>query len=86
MRQVVNAIPYLNRSGNAWRMLPRNFGLWSSVCHDCTSFRVGGTWQRIHGALRAKVRRQAGSSPRWSARWACNQSSPTLCEKRDLRL
>jgi FkbM family methyltransferase len=33
MRQVVNAILYLNRSGNAWRIMPRNFGPWSNVYH-----------------------------------------------------
>ncbi len=63
MRQVVNAILYINRSGNAWRMLPRDFGPWSSVYHYFRTFRDDGTWQRIHDRLRERVRRKAG---KWS--------------------
>jgi putative transposase len=67
MRRVINAILYLNRSGNAWRMLPRDFGPWSSVYHYFRTFRDEGTWQRIHDTLREKVRREAGRKPTPSA-------------------
>jgi putative transposase len=66
-RRVINAILYLNRSGNAWRMLPRDFGPWSSVYHYFRTFRDEGTWQRIHDTLREKVRREAGRKPTPSA-------------------
>lgn len=77
MRQVVNAILYLNRSGNAWRMLPRDFGPWSSVYHYFRTFRDDGTWQRVHDKLREKVRRQAGKKPTPSAAAIDSQSVKT---------
>jgi len=77
MRKVVNAILYVNRSGNAWRMLPRDFGPWSSVYHYFRTFRDDGTWQRIHDTLRAKVRRQAGKTPTPSAGAMDSQSVKT---------
>ncbi len=77
MRQVVNAILYLNRSGNAWRMLPRDFGPWSSVYHYFRTFRDDGTWQRIHDKLREKVRRRDGRMPTPSAGVLDSQSVKT---------
>jgi len=77
MRKMVNAILYVNRSGNAWRMLPRDFGPWSSVYHYFRTFRDDGTWQRIHDTLRAKVRRQAGKTPTPSAGAMDSQSVKT---------
>lgn len=77
MRQVVNAILYINRSGNAWRMLPRDFGPWSSVYHYFRMFRDDGTWQRIHDRLRERVRRKAGKMPTPSAGALDSQSVKT---------
>ena len=77
MRQVINAILYVNRSGNAWRMLPRDFGPWSSVYHYFRAFRDDGTWQRIHDRLREQVRRQAGKKPTPSAGALDSQSVKT---------
>jgi len=77
MRQMVNAILYINRSGNAWRMLPRDFGPWSSVYHYFRMFRDDGTWQRIHDRLREQVRRQAGKKPTPSAGALDSQSVKT---------
>ncbi len=77
MRQMVNAILYINRSGNAWRMLPRDFGPWSSVYHYFRTFRDDGTWKRIHHTLRAKVRRQSGKKPTLSAGAIDSQSVKT---------
>lgn len=77
MRSVVNAVLYLNRSGNAWRMLPRDFGPWSSVYHYFRMFRNDGTWQRLHDTLRARVRRNAGKKPTPSAASLDSQSVKT---------
>src|SRR5215467_8591543 len=60
MRQVLNAIFYLNKSGAQWRMLPKDFPNWKSVYHYFRLWRDDGTWQRIHDTLRAEVRRKAG--------------------------
>ena len=82
MRQVVNAILYLNRSGNAWRMLPRDFGPWSSVYHYFRAFRDDGTWQRIHDRLRERVRLKAGKKPTPSAATLDSQSVKTSAPRK----
>ena len=77
MRTVVNAILYLNRTGCAWRLLPRDFGPWSSVYHYFRMFRDDGTWERVHNKLREKVRRKSGKKPTPSAGIIDSQSIKT---------
>jgi putative transposase len=59
-RCVINAILYVVRSGCQWRMLPKDFPKWKTVYGIFWLWRNDGTWQRIHAALRQKVRRAAG--------------------------
>ena len=59
-RRIINAVLYVVRSGCQWRMLPKNFPNWSTVYGIFWKWRNDGTWQRIHDALRAKVRKAAG--------------------------
>jgi putative transposase len=59
-RRVINAILYVVRTGCQWRMLPHDFPNWSTVYGIFWRWRNDGTWQRIHDALREKVRRAAG--------------------------
>jgi putative transposase len=67
MRQVINGILYLNRTGCFWRMLPHEFPPWGTVHYYYRRFRLDGSWQRIHDKLREKVRRKAGKKPTPSA-------------------
>jgi putative transposase len=67
MRKVINGILYLNRTGCAWRLLPRDFGKWNTVYYYFRRFKEDGTWQRIHDKLRERVRRKAGKLPTPSA-------------------
>jgi putative transposase len=69
LREVVNAILYLNRSGCQWRLLPHDFPPWSTVHTWYRRWRTDGTWERINEALRRQVRAAAGRdpSPRTSA-------------------
>jgi putative transposase len=60
MRQVVNGILYLVVGGIPWRMLPKEYPTWKSVYHYFCTWRNQGVWQRIHGTLRALVRRRSG--------------------------
>jgi putative transposase len=60
MRLTLNALFYLTRTGCAWRYLPREYPPWQTVYGYFRSWRVDGTWQRLHDRLRARVRQQAG--------------------------
>jgi putative transposase len=57
---VINAILYVVRTGCQWRMLPKDFPNWSTVYGIFWRWRNDGTWERIHDALREKVRKAAG--------------------------
>ena len=55
-REVVNAIMYVLRSGCPWRMLPHDLPPWRTAFHYFRTWRKDGTWERVHEALRDKVR------------------------------
>src|SRR5262245_25421468 len=63
LREVVNAILYLVRTGCQWRMLPKDFPPWSTVHTWYRRWRADGTWEEVHEALRRQARRQAGRDP-----------------------
>jgi len=56
MRQIVNAILYLNRSGCQWDMLPHDLPPKSDVYFYFARWRDDGTWRRLVDALRSEVR------------------------------
>lgn len=55
-REIVNAILYLNRTGCAWRMLPKDFPPWQTVYWYFRGWGEDGTLDRLHDALREQVR------------------------------
>lgn len=60
-REVLNSISYVLESGCQWRMLPHDFGIKWTVAYDWfRRWRLNGTWQRIHDALRAPTRAALG--------------------------
>jgi putative transposase len=67
IREVLNAILYLNRSGCQWDMLPHEFPARSTVYDYFARWRDDGTWQRLMDALRQGVRVAAGREPSPSA-------------------
>ena len=76
-REVVNAVLYLVRTGCQWRMLPQHFPHWATV-HSCyRRWRLDGTLDRLHTALRREVRRQAGRDPDPSVAVVDSQSVKT---------
>ena len=74
LRTVLNAVFYMVRSGCAWRLLPREFPPWKTVHHYFRIWRIDGTWKRLHGALRERVRVRAGRDPQPSAGVVDSQS------------
>jgi len=60
MREVINTILYLNRTGCQWEMLPHDLLRKSTAYDYFAAWRDDGTWQRMMDALRAQVRIEAG--------------------------
>ena len=56
MREILNAMFYINRSGCQWDMLPHDLPPKSSVYVYFARWRDDGTWQTLVDALRMKVR------------------------------
>jgi putative transposase len=77
MREVLNAIFYIDRTGCQWRALPHDLPPWSTVWSYFRIWRNDGTWQRIHTALREQVRRSLGREPTPSAAIIDSQSVKT---------
>jgi putative transposase len=67
MREVVNAILYVLRNGIVWRALPHDLPPWKTAYHYFRAWRLDGTWEAIHAALREEVRRADGREPTPSA-------------------
>jgi putative transposase len=77
MRQVVNAILYIDRAGCQWRMLPREYPTWKTVYWYFTRWQDGGTWEQLTDALRRQLRRQLGRDDEPSAAILDSQSVKT---------
>ncbi len=73
-REIVNAILYLNRSGCSWRMLPSDLPYWKTVYHYFRLWRMDGTLDRVHDALREQVRIKEGRDPKPTAGIVDSQS------------
>lgn len=60
LREIVNAILYVNRTGIAWEYLPHDFPPYKTVHGYFAVWEKEGVTEAIHDALRGKVRRAAG--------------------------
>ena len=68
LRQVVDAIVYILRTGCQWRYLPNDFPPKSTAWRYFDQWRHDGTLDRIHDRLRRRVRaEEKPDSPRTSA-------------------
>jgi transposase len=76
-RTVLNAIFYVLRTGCAWRFLPQEWPAWQTVYHYFRTWRLDGTWERLHRQLRDQLRRDLGRDPQPSAGSVDSQSVKT---------
>src|SRR5712691_477672 len=67
MREVLNTIFYLNRSGCQWEMRPHDLLPKSTVYDYFAQWRDDGTWAKFVKALREQTRVEAGREPTPSA-------------------
>jgi len=77
MREVVNTILYLNRTGCQWDMLPHDLLPKSTVYEYFGRWRDDGTWGKMIDALRSQVRTGADREPTPSAMCIDSQSVKT---------
>lgn len=77
IREVINAIFYLLKSGCQWRMIPNDFPKWQTVYDYFSKWKKDGTWKKIHDKLRDKVRLKAGKKKQPTAGIIDSQSVKT---------
>lgn len=77
MREVVNTILYLTRTGCQWDMLPHDLLPKSTVYDYFAKWRDDGTWTMLVGALRVQAREADGREPTPSAICIDSQSVKT---------
>ena len=77
MREVLNTLFSLNRSGCQWDMLPHDLLPKSTVYDYFAQWRDDGTWTKMVQALREQTRVQAGREPTPSAICIDSQSVKT---------
>lgn len=77
LREVVNTILYLNRTGCQWDMLPHDLQPKSTAYEYLSQWRDDGTLTRIVDALRTQVRQAAGREETPSAVCIDSQSVKT---------
>jgi putative transposase len=76
-REILDAILYVLKSGCAWRLLPHDFPPWRTVYHYFRAWRLSGLWERMHSALRERVRVRLERNPLPSAGIVDSQSVKT---------
>ena len=67
IRELLNAIFYLNKTASQWRNLPIHFARWGTVYHYFRLWKRNGLWARIHTHLREQVRLVEGRNRNPSA-------------------
>ncbi len=77
MREIINGIFYLLRSGCAWRMLPNDLPRWQTVYWYFRKFKRAGVWEDINSRLREQVRVAEGREATPSAAIIDSQSVKT---------
>jgi putative transposase len=74
LREILDAVFYVLRSGCAWRLLPHDFPPWKSVYHYFRTWRLDGTWRKLNTAIRERLRVRLGRDPQPSAGIVDSQS------------
>ena len=77
MREVLNTLLYLNRSGCQWDMLPHDLLPKNTVYDYFVQWRDDGTWTKLVEVLRKRTRVAAGREPTPSAACIDSQSVKT---------
>jgi putative transposase len=82
LREIVNAVFYVLKTGCQWRLLPHDFPRWPTVYHYFRAWRIDGTWERINRAIRERLRIRLNRDPQPSAGVVDSQSVKSSAEER----
>ena len=74
MREVLNAIFYVLKSGIQWDMLPHDFPPKGTVYHYFNEWRKNGIWNHLNAVLRGELRVELGREETPSAAIVDSQS------------
>ena len=74
LREILNAVFYLLKSGCQWRLLPHDFPRWPTVYHYFRRWRIDGTWERLNRAIHERLRVRLKRDPQPSAGVVDSQS------------
>ena len=74
LREILDAVFYVLKSGCQWRLLPHDFPRWPTVYHYFRKWRIDGTWEWINRALRERLRARLERDPQPSAGVVDSQS------------
>jgi len=77
LREILDAIFYLLRSGCAWRMLPHDLPSWQTVYYYFRQWVKDGTWAKINDSVRVELRQALGREAEPSAAIIDTQSAKT---------
>jgi len=76
-RLILDGIFYVLRTGCGWAYAPVEYGPWKTLYDVFRRLTRLGVWQRLHDALRARVRQAAGKTPQPTAAVLDSQSVKT---------
>jgi putative transposase len=85
LRDILDAIFYVLRTGCPWRYLPANFPPWQTVFYHFRRFRLRGTWHLLYTALHRAEREHVDRNPDPSAAIMDSQSVKTVEESAHIR-
>ncbi|MCC5661249.1 transposase [Nostoc sp. XA010] len=52
MREIINAMLYIQKSGYSWRLLPHDLPPWPTVYNYFRTWRRSGVWEKMNQALK----------------------------------
>ena len=77
LKEVINGIMYVVKSGCSWRSMPNDLPHWATVYGYFNRWSKSGLWQMIHSFLVKKVRQKMKRTPLPSAACLDSQSIKT---------
>lgn len=81
LREILNGIFYVQRTGCQWEMLPHDLPPYTTVSGYFQKWQRKGKWQEIHDQLRSQIRQAQGRDRNSTVAIADSQSVKTTEKK-----